>query len=72
MHTGRVGAGNDLSNGFFTPQRVFIIQRQERDIGALQHLLIHLLRLFFTAPQARAVVVVKNDFSAVGAAFAQQ
>jgi hypothetical protein len=54
------------------PQGVFIVERQEGDVGALQHLLIDLLRLFAAGPQARAVVVIENDLAAVGAAFAQQ
>lgn len=60
------------STRLLTPQRVFIVQRQEGDIRAFQHLLVHLLCLFFAGPQARTIVIVENHFSAVGAAFAQQ
>ena len=67
-----MGARNDVFHRLLTPQRVFIVQRQEGDIRAFQHLLVHLLCLFFAGPQARTIVIVENHFSAVGAAFAQQ
>jgi hypothetical protein len=38
-----MSAGNHLIDRLFTPQRIFIIERQEGDIGAGQHLLIDLL-----------------------------
>ena len=67
-----MSTGNHFIDRLFTPQRIFVIQRQEGDIGAGQHLLIDLASLFLAAPQARAVVIIKNDLPAVSAAFAQQ
>ncbi|SQC07857.1 Uncharacterised protein [Klebsiella pneumoniae] len=56
------------SNRFFSPQRVFIIEGQKRDIGAGEHLLIDLLRFRLAGPQARTIVVVEDHLAAVGAA----
>ena len=72
FHAGGVGAGNHFRNRLLAPQRVFVIEGQEGDIGAAQHLLINLLRLLFAAPQARAIVVIKDNFAAVRPAFPQQ
>ena len=72
FHAGGVGAGNHFRHRLLAPQRVFVIEGQEGDIGAAQHLLINLLRLLFAAPQARAIVVIKDNFAAVRPALAQQ
>ena len=57
-----VGARNDVFHRLLTPQRVFIVQRQEGDIRAFQHLLVHLCVFFFAGPQARTIVIVENHF----------
>ena len=69
---GSLRPGDDLINRFFAPQGVFIIQRQEGDIGAFEHLLVDLLRLFAAGPQTWTVVVIENHLTAIGTAFAQQ
>ena len=64
--------GDHLFNRLHAPEQIFVVQRQEGNISAFQHLLIHLPGLFFAGPQARTIVVVENHFPAVGAAFSQQ
>ena len=65
-------AGNNVFIRFFTPQHVFIIERQEGDIGAGKHGVVGGLRLFFAGPQTRTVVVVENDLTAACTAGFQQ
>ena len=67
-----MGAGNHFRNRLLAPQRVFVIEGQERDVGAGQHLLINPLRLLFAAPQARTIVIIKDNLAAVCSAFPQQ
>ena len=72
FNAGGVGAGNHFRNRLLAPQRVFVIEGQERDVGAGQHLLINPLRLLFAAPQTRTIVIIKDNLAAVRPAFPQQ
>lgn len=57
----RLRACHHLFNRLRAPQQRFVIQRQEGDVGAGQHLAVGLLRFLTAWPQARTVVVVEDD-----------
>ena len=72
VHAEGPGPGQALVFIAVAPERHVVIQGQEGEIGQGQHGAIGLLRGFPALPQARAIVVVKGDPDAGGAAVGQQ